>query len=220
MTPTVIAVFVGQPRTLDPDDPWTTSYFKSRVYGPVRLDEEGLAGNQQSDLRLHGGPDKAVCIYPAAHIEAWRSELTASLMSDVIAGEWAVGAFAENFSLAHQTEQTACIGDTYRVGTALVQITQPRGPCWKIGRRWNQPDLPTRVRESGRTGWYLRVLQAGEVREGQPLDLVERPFHQWTIARVNQLTYIPEDALDAEARVALAACPVLAPAWRTRLLQK
>src|SRR5579864_7292922 len=96
-----------------------------------------------------------VCVYATEHFEAWRTELGKPDIGP--------GAFGENFSVRGQIESSVCVGDVYRVGSATVQVSQPRGPCWKVGRRWNRPDLARRIRETGRSGWYLRVLSPGLV---------------------------------------------------------
>ena len=148
-----------------------------------------------------------MCVYAVEHFETWRIELG---VPDV-----GPGAFGENFSVSGQVESTVCVGDIYRIGSSTVQISQPRGPCWKVARRWRRPDLTRRVRETGRTGWYLRVLSPGLVMPGDRIDLIERPYPEWTIQRTNELSY----AFDApvERRRALATCAALADAWRESL---
>jgi MOSC domain-containing protein YiiM len=210
MSPRIVSLRVGLPRTHSTDNTrWTTSFYKDAVDGPIVLNETNLTGDEQADLRVHGGPDKAVCVYPAVHYETWRTILTPD------AGP---GWFGENFTVSGLTEASVAIGDTYRAGTAIVQVSQPRSPCWKLARRWNHHELPQLVVESGRTGWYLRVLQEGTVENGNTLEIVDRPFEQWTIDVVNGLAYT-EDRSDRtrQLRAALAACPALSDAWREAL---
>jgi len=206
MTARLVSIQVGHPRRVEGDQPWVTAFFKSPVVGPVQLDVPNLQGDSQADLEVHGGPDKAVCVYSTDHVAAWCSELGLARCEP--------GAFGENFSVAGQTETAVCIGDVYEVGTAVVQVSQPRGPCWKLGRRWNRPDFPRLVLSTGRTGWYLRVVGPGSVCAGDSLQLVDRPYPEWTIQRANDVAYAPADERDAMAVRALAACPALSVAWR------
>jgi MOSC domain-containing protein YiiM len=176
---------------------------------PLELGVEGLAGDQQANRRVHGGPDKAVCVYSADHVAWWRAQLETDA--------WGPGAVGENFTVSGQTEVDVCLGDVYEVGTALVEVSQPRSPCQTLARRWARPDLPRRVVHSGRSGWYLRVRRPGVVEAGLPILLRERPHPEWTILRVNRVSY-GQDA-DAEQAVrALAVLPALAEAWRDGLL--
>ena len=189
------------------DRPWVTSFFKDPVDGPVWLGLTNLAGDGQADLENHGGPDKAVLAYAAAHYPLWRAELGRP--------DLPYGAFGENFTIAGLTEATVCIGDVYAIGEARVQVSQPRQPCWKIARRWRIKDLTARVRETGRTGWYLRVLTEGYVEPGLPVTLIERPYPQWTVARATEIMHRRREAPAAAAE--LAACPLLSTAWRETL---
>ncbi len=180
------SVQVGLPRTrgdAHASDPaqgeWTSAIFKDPVVGRVRLDLEGLAGDGQGDRESHGGPERAVLMYGAAHYPLWRSELGLALTH---------GAFGENFTIDGLDETTVCIGDSFAIGDAVVQVSQPRGPCWKISRRWNRPELLERVVVTGRTGWYCRVLRAGDVAAGDVCTLTGRPCDSWTVARVAALT--------------------------------
>ena len=206
MTARLVSVNIGRPIRIDGAEPWTSGIYKSPVDGRVRLAPHNLAGDAQADLTVHGGPDKAVCVYSADHFPLWREELSAA--------ECGPGSFGENFSVEGQRETTVCIGDTYQVGTAVVQVSQPRAPCWKLGRRWNRVDMPRLVVQSGRTGWYLRVLEAGEVGRGDELTLVERPFPRATIDAVNAAAYSRGGTFDIGAARELATCPALAESWR------
>lgn len=215
--PYIAALLVGMPKDLgtegaaDPmDRPWRSGIFKELAAGPVWLGKTNLAGDGQADLKHHGGPDKAVLCYPVAHYPSWRRELGRPDM--------AYGAFGENFTIAHQDETTVCIGDTYQVGEAVVQVSQPRQPCWKPARRWRVKDLALRMQREGRTGWYLRVLQEGRVQQGDVLILLERPFPQWTVARANDVMHRGQH--DKAASAELAACPLLSPSWVRTLFRR
>lgn len=123
-----------------------------------------------------------------------------------------MGAFGDNLSLTGTDEDAVAIGDTYEVGDAIVQVSQPRAPCRKLARRWNERTLPAQVRTTGYTGWYLRGLTPGTLAPGQPLMLLERPNPTATIAAVNHARWHAPD--DRETAADLAACPELAPGWR------
>lgn len=213
-TPSLRSLQVGLPvrhppgDTPDPADrPWESGIVKASVAAPLWLGPTNLVGDGQADLKHHGGPDKAVCAYPAAHYPAWRAELR---LPDL-----PFGAFGENFTVADLTEPDVCIGDAFAVGEARVQISQPRQPCWKLSRRWRVKDLALRVQTTGRTGWYFRVLDEGYVAPGQPLLLLDRPFPEWTIARANAVMHDRQG--DREAAAALTACPLLSANWRATL---
>lgn len=214
--PRLLSIQVSLPRTVTADeapDPagnaWTTGFFKQPVDGPVWLGRENLAGDGQGDRRNHGGPDKAVLAYGAAHYPHWRAELDRPTLPH--------GAFAENFTIAGLDEATVCLGDTCAIGGARVQVSQPRQPCWKIAARWHLPDLTARVEASGRTGWYLRVLEEGQVRVGDAVRLIDRPWPEWTVARATGVMRRRDDLAGAAQ---LAALPVLASSWRTALARR
>lgn len=206
----LLAIQVGTPRTLggesDSDQPWSTGFIKTGVTGPVRLGKTNLAGDAQADPVNHGGPDKAVCVYSAAHYPYWRLELALSLE---------FGAFGENFTVAELTEEGVCIGDVWAVGDALVQVSQPRQPCWKLARRWAVKDFALRVQQTGRTGWYFRVLREGTVAAGETLALIERPEPGWTVARANEVMHHLK--ADFPLAAELAAVPTLSASWRKTL---
>jgi MOSC domain-containing protein YiiM len=150
-------------------------------------------------------------VYSGDHFPEWRRLLEEP--------EFAAGGFGENFTVSGIDENSVALGDIYAVGTSLVEVSQPRSPCWKLAARWNRLDLPRLVLKSGRTGWYFRVLQPGVVAAGQELSLVERPCAEWTIARVNEVSYATGRHKDPAARRALAACSALAAPWRAWLLR-
>ncbi len=207
----LVSIRVGRPRTIDDPHPWRTAFLKDAVTGPVWLRATNLDGDRQADLRVHGGVDKAVCVYSGDHYPAWRIELERPDMTS--------GGFGENFTVNGQTEQQVCLGDRFRIGAAVVEVSQPRGPCVKLARRWDRPDLPKLVVASGRSGWYLRVIDEGQVEAGDPLRLLDRPFPHWTIARVNDVTYGLGATTD-EDRDALASCPALARSWQRAVGRK
>ncbi|MEO5821093.1 MAG: MOSC domain-containing protein [Vicinamibacteraceae bacterium] len=210
MEPTLVSLNIGRARAGDGPRSWRSAIWKQPVLVPLDLGKEGLAGDQQANRRVHGGPDKAVCVYSLDHAAWWRETLGAP--------DWGAGAVGENFTLTGQTEASVCLGDVYQVGTALVQVSQPRSPCRTLARRWGRPDLPKRVVQSGRSGWYLRVLHEGRVETGVPVTLIERPFPEWTIARVNDASYGLVTSIGEDVAGTLADVPVLAAAWRDGML--
>jgi MOSC domain-containing protein YiiM len=214
--PLLISIQVGKPAVRgvpgsdDPmDQTWTSGIVKSMIEGPVWLGRTNLVGDGQADLVNHGGPDKAVLSYAAAHYPDWRKELERPDLPH--------GAFGENFTIEGLSEQAVCIGDTYTIGEdVVVQVSQPRVPCWKLARRWRMKELMALVEQSGRTGWYLRVLKEGEVRPGLAVSLVERPFPEWTVARASG---VMRTRTKDRAAGALAAVELLAESWRTHLAE-
>lgn len=149
----------------------------------------------------------AVLAYPEKHYARWSRELG-----------WAdipYGAFAENFTVAAVSEEEACLGDVWRVGTALLQISQPRKPCRNISRFWQRPDLLRLVQRTGRYGFYLRVLEEGVVERGQRIELVDRPNSHWTVRRATAArSNAPRDAAEALALLEVAE---LGDDWRAHV---
>ncbi|VTU00872.1 sulfurase : MOSC domain containing protein OS=Rhodopirellula maiorica SM1 GN=RMSM_03240 PE=4 SV=1: MOSC: 3-alpha [Gemmataceae bacterium] len=205
--PTLLSVQVGLPQTLGgAARPWTTGFIKAAVAGPVQLGPTNLVGDGQADLANHGGPDKAVCVYPAVHYPHWRAELGLPLTH---------GAFGENFTAGGWSEADVCVGDVWAIGGALVQVSQPRQPCWKLARRWDVKDLALRVQQTGRTGWYFRVLRAGGVEAGGAFALAERPEPVWTVSRANEVMHHRKADLALAAELAAVSC--LSASWRSNL---
>jgi MOSC domain-containing protein YiiM len=198
----------GEPGAADPlDRPWRTGFYKTPVAGPLWLGRTNLVGDGQANLKSHGGPDKAVLGYAASHYPSWRAELQMPNLP--------YGAFAENFTITFLDETTVCLGDVYAVGAARLEVSQPRQPCANITHRWKLPGLTERVGQTGRHGWYLRVLTEGEVEPGVPITLLERPCPEWTIARAfRAMTNRSKDP--AEAR-RLRTVPALGASWRQTL---
>lgn len=188
---------------------------KTPVDGPVQLARLGLAGDAHADLRVHGGPEKAVHHYPFDHYSAWRETLPPDADHKLLA---APGAFGENISTRGLTEADVCIGDRYRLGTALVEVSQARQPCWKLSERFRYPGMSRAVQQSMRTGWYYRVLEDGEASSGDTLERVARPHPEWTLARTLHVLYV--DRLNLEALTAMAALAPLAESWRKLARQR
>lgn len=203
-------ILTGTARPL-PGTDHPSAIVKSPVAGPVWLGASGLAGDEQADRRVHGGPEKALHHYPGEHYAAWRAELGA------LAPLEAAGGFGENLSTEGLTEADVAVGDIFRLGAALVQVSQGRQPCWKLNLRFAVPDMARRVQASGRTGWYCRVLQPGQVSPGAGLVRIDRLAPNWTIARLWRALYV--DRMNREELTSIAALEVLAEGWR-RLAQR
>ena len=215
--PIIASIQTGQPTEyrheghIDGHDrTWTTAFWKSPVSGPIWVRSTNIAGDRQADLLNHGGADKAVLAYSADHYAYWRAHLKLPDMP--------FGGFGENLTIEGLDEQGVCIGDTWRAGAVVFQVSQPRQPCWKMSRRWRIADLAKQVIVNGKSGWYLRVLNEGELSAGLPIDLVERPNPAWSVARASDLMYHRKDDLIATGE--LAALPELSAAWREELLAR
>jgi MOSC domain-containing protein YiiM len=173
----VISVNAGLPREVE----WRgkvvlTSIFKAPVAGRVRVERLNISGDRQSDLSVHGGADMAIYAYPSEHYAFWRSELPG------VDFPW--GAFGENLTTEGLLEDRVHIGDRFRAGSAQFMVTQPRMPCFKLGIRFNRPDMVKRFLRSGRTGFYLAVLREGDIGAGDPLELVGEDDGHITVADV------------------------------------
>lgn len=208
-TPTLLAIQVGKPAEQGADSisdkPWQSGIFKATVSGRVWLDMENLAGDGQDDLKNHGGAFRAVLAYSADHYPKWREGLGVDLQ---------YGAFGENFTVSGVDETSICLGDVIAVGDVRLQVAQPRLPCWKLARRNGFKDLADRVDKTNRGGWYHRVLQTGYVEAGDAYAILERPYPDFSIARVVDL--IHEREVNVEAWRKLGSLEVLTPRWRQR----
>jgi MOSC domain-containing protein YiiM len=176
----LLSVNVGGPREIE----WrgklvTTSIFKSPKHGPVHVSKLNLEGDKQSDLSVHGGVDKAVYAYPAEHYPFWRRELP-----DL---DLAWGAFGENLTIEGLLETAIHIGDKLRIGSAKFMVTQPRLPCFKLGIRLGRPDMIDRFLRSERSGFYLAVLEEGEVAAGDDIQLLGQDPQNVTVTDVVSL---------------------------------
>ncbi|MFA7481542.1 MAG: MOSC domain-containing protein [Vulcanimicrobiota bacterium] len=197
---------VGEPVEYD----WGTSGIcKHPVDGPLQVQKTGIEGDGQADLKHHGGPDKVACCYPLEHYPYWSKRLGRELSAH---------AFGENFSLEGATEDRVCVGDIYRCGTLLLQVSQPRRPCWKLARFHDQKELTLWAQESGKTGWYVRVLEPGPVESGARLTLAERPYPRWTISLANQVIYAkqPDPGLLEE----FSQVEALSESWQENVRKK
>lgn len=183
---------------------------KTPVMGECRVGYLGIGGDEQGDLTVHGGPDKAIHHYPRDHYPFWDRILGGhGLLS-------APGAFGENISTSGLVETDACIGDQYRFGSAVIEISQGRQPCWKLGHRFGIATVPAQVVKTGRSGWYYRVIEEGRVAAGDTLELLDRRCPQWSVARVFALLIGGAGKAELAAVQDLAKLDPLAENWRAR----
>ncbi|WP_424768911.1 MOSC domain-containing protein [Paenibacillus sp. sgz302251] len=166
----------------------------------------GLQGDGQGDTVHHGGPDKAVCVYFEQRYPYWQEQLPLP---------FEYGAFGENFTLSNWTEEDLCIGDIVEAGDVLLQVSQPRQPCFKLGIRHQLPELPERVQKLGYTGFYFRVLREGTVKAGLAFQVVERHAAGKTLAEANRIMYIDKE--DTLAIRELLEVKELAQSWQDQL---
>ncbi len=204
------SIHVGMPRSMPGDKPWESGFLKGSITESLWLGTTNLEGDGQADLAHHGGPHKAVCVYPDAHYPYWRNQLR---MPDLLGGD-----FGENFTISGLTEHDVCIGDIWSIGEATVQVSQPRQPCWKLARRWDIKDLAYQVQQTGFTGWYFRVLTEGLVQRGMKIELDERRWEDWTVAVANQIMH--HDKHNRKSAAKLAAVPTLSPSWHATLTKR
>jgi MOSC domain-containing protein YiiM len=176
----LVSVNVGLPRLLAwGGATFETGIFKNHVEGRVMLRTTNLDGDRQADLSVHGGPNKAVYCYPREHYAAWNAEIPDP------ARTW--GAFGENFTTEGLLETTVSIGDRYRVGSAVVRVTTPRLPCFKLAAKFQRDDMIERFVRSGRCGFYFSVVEEGEVGAGDEFELLGREEPTLTISEINEL---------------------------------
>lgn len=182
--------------------------FKRAVPSPWTIGVTGLAGDHQGDPVHHGGREKALHHYPFEHYARWHHE-----RPELIAADAVPPLFGENISTTGMSEETVCVGDVYRLGSALLQVSQGRQPCWKLNLKFGAPDMAYQVQATGRTGWYYRVMEAGEVTPGEAFELQDRPQPDWPLRRI--ISAIFGRSLDIAEMEGIAGLGELAQSWRT-----
>ena len=201
----IISLNVGRPRlVMRNDEPVSTGIFKEPVSGRVMLRTLNLDGDRQADLTVHGGPEKAVYLYPSEHYAFWKRELPDMDLP------W--GIFGENFTAGGILETETHIGDRFRVGSAEVMVTQPRMPCYKLGIRFGRTDIIKRFLVSERTGFYFSVLKEGEVGAGDEIELIEKNTSGVRVVDVTRLYSSEKDNVDLMQRA--IATESLPDSWR------
>ncbi len=186
---------------------------KVPLSGQVRIGLLGIEGDEQADPLHHGGLDKALHHYPFDHYDHWRETIAAHPLLD------APGAFGENISTRSWSEADVCIGDRFRLGTALIEISQGRQPCWKQGEHLSHPRLPAKMVKTRRSGWYYRVIETGTVKVGDAIILVDRPLPEWTVVRVFGLLIAGDHKHEPAAVRVLSGMDLLHIGWRERATQ-
>lgn len=203
MTSPIVSLNIGTVRISEyKDKEQRSGIVKSTVTERLHLGHTGFTGDEQADLVNHGGPDKAVCVYPLDHYPHWESVLGRSLP---------YGSFGENFSISGLLEPDVCIGDIFSAGSAVVQVSQPRQPCWKLAMRWGLDELPALVTQSGATGFYFRTLTEGEVGGGDQLRLLDRHAKGLTVAEANRIMHLDKE--DVVGIRALLDVDALSASW-------
>lgn len=206
----VISVNVGRPQIVMKGERQYSSAINRRpVNGPLELTADGFVGDRVSDLRWHGGPDKAACIYPFDHYAFWEERLGRELP---------VPSFGENLTTEGLLEAQVCIGDTLRFGRALTQVTQPRQPCFKLANKLDESRMIKWINERGWTGLYVRTLKPGMVAAGDAIELLDRPRPHMTIARAMQIMLDKKGSPDDMQE--LLSVPELSDAWRKELQER
>ena len=207
----IISVNVGLPRlVLRNGEPVSTGIFKEPVNGRVTLRTLNLDGDRQSDLSVHGGPFKAVYLYPSEHYDFWKQELPDMDLP------W--GIFGENLTTTGLLETEVHIGDRFRTGTAELMVTQPRMPCYKLGIRFGRADIIKRFLVSERTGFYFSVLKEGEVGAGDEIELLERNTSGVRVVDVTRLYSSDKENVDLLRRA--IATEALTESWREHFIKQ
>lgn len=200
----ILSLNLGRPQiVLRGGRQYSTAIDRRPATARVRADLDGLAGDRVSNTRVHGGPDKALCVYPHEHYAHFAAQLGREL---------AIPSFGENLTLNGLNETDAAIGDTFRAGDALLQISQPRQPCRNLADKHGRPEMIAWVNETQFCGWYFRVLEPGELATGDELRRVARPHPDATVAWAMRTLLDP--ARPSAALERLASLPELSAAWK------
>ncbi|BCT35865.1 MULTISPECIES: MOSC domain-containing protein [Pseudomonas] len=187
---------LGQGLVIDTD--------KYPVANRLWLWPQGLGSDEQGDPRFHTGPERALHHYPAEHYAHWRKRYPQF--------DWSAPAFGENLSTRGLTEEQVCLGDMFRWGGALLQISQPRSPCYRLSQRWGLVNLPQQAQDNGRCGWFYRVLKPGFVQADEPFELIQRSYPGLTVAWALRCFF--QEPLEHKGLKMLIDCPALSSRWR------
>ncbi len=206
----IVSVNVGGPKELQfRDRAVVTSIFKSPVAGRVAVERHNISGDRQSDLRAHGGPYKAVYCYPIEHYWFWRKQLPEL--------DFVHGMFGENLTTEGFVDDVVCIGDRFRVGTAVLEVTQPRMPCYKLGLRVGRADMVKRFWASERLGFYCSVAVEGDVAAADPMERIGSLDERISVREVVRLYTGTETAMDLLERALRAP---ISGSWKEELREK
>ena len=207
---TIAAVCTGTARPFNGTE--TSAIAKRPREGAVQVLGEGLAPDEQADRRVHGGPEMALHLYPQGHHDWWRGQICESPLLDE------PGGFGSNLAVTGLTEEMVHIGDRFRLGSALIEVSQPRQPCWKIEHRFGHKGMVASIIKTGRCGWYFRVIETGEVTAGDALERIAIGAEDWSVARVFK-ALVAGKATPAEL-AELAVLAQLSPKLRERAAAK
>ena len=187
---------------------------KSPVDGAVRITTLGLEGDEQADPKHHGGPHMAVHHYPRDHHDFWRAHIGEhELLGDK-------GAFGSNLSVHGLVDDEVKLGDRFMLGSAVLEVSQPRMPCWKIEHRFGQKGMVAKIVKHGKSGWYYRVIEEGTAQAGDSLERMSSNATDWTIERILLAIAYPKTEVELLELEAMAACELLGPSWRSGAQQK
>lgn len=206
-SPTLLSIHAGRVAPLGPDAV-PSAFVKQRIDGSAKITSLGLADDEQADLSVHGGLEKAVYGYSFDNYADWRIEYPNH------AAVLIPGGFGENLCIEALREADICVGDVHRIGTSRLQVCQPRQPCFKLALRFSDKMMPKAMIKSGRAGWYYRVLEAGELTAGDTVHVEDRPNPDFSFARLVELISHGK-ATNAELE-RMQDMPGLASDWRTR----
>lgn len=201
----LLSLNIGLPRIVESNGgPVATGIFKEPAPGAVMLRTLNLDGDRQADLSVHGGVSKAAYAYPSEHYEFWKQELPATPLP--------FGMFGENFTTEGLFEDSANVGDRFRIGKAEVMVTEPRLPCYKLGIKFGRSDIIRKFLQSRRTGLYFAVLKEGEVKAGDEIELLSRDKNGITVADITRLYAFEKDDLATLQRA--VKLDALSESWR------
>lgn len=208
----VVSISIGTPKFIPTGGsrPLKSSFLREPVEGKIFLGFEGFDRDQVADPRLHGGIHKAVCVYSRDHFDFWKEEKGLDLP---------IPAFGENLTVDQLTEHDVCIGDKFQLGEAQVEVSQPREPCHKINKVYGDKEMACKVKSSGYTGYYFRVLKQGYVSPGDELILLEQGEGRFSIEEVNSFVSKSRDKKNMERLSMATQLTALTPEWR-QLLNK
>lgn len=185
---------------------WDSAIAKNLTLPAALVTDLGIAGDEQADRRFHGGKDKAILLYSTAHYALWQADY----------GELgpAQGSLGENLEVSGVSEETVCVGDVFTNSEVVLEVSQPRQPCWKPAAIHSLPDLTARMLKTGRTGWYVRVLRGGQISSPSAWQLISRPNPTWSVSRASMVRHFSRDSVQREA---LAALDALSDSWKADL---
>jgi len=191
-----------------------SAFAKYPVEGPVRITKMGIEGDEQADRKHHGGSHMAVHHYPRDHADFWRGAIGEHALLDD------PGAFGTNLAVTGLTESAVKLGDRFRCGSAILETSQPRMPCWKIEHRFQKKAMVAKIIKTGRSGWYYRVIEEGTAQAGDRIERISTGATDWTIERVILAIAYPKTVVEIPELEAMAANELLGPSWRSGAQKK